>query len=531
MNVRKSGILLVTVSVLVGGLFAFGSVMTGCGSTAATAVATAVATAADAFPSGLAISSPVAVKTASGLMARFDLPVGHEQAAAAAATAFDSTLPYADKITRINAILNGTTAADCQIALPNLMSAGAASCYGPSVNYTGYPSANTGTGQLPGGDLGLWSSTVASGEACASAKLNQLIGDIASKEDTALLMSASMICLMKVNSTALPAAGAAAVDLTTVMNTAVQAKNSTVTVTSATFARLADAGTNPVYQISLAASMTISGSTVTTTYNMKHEPTNADNTTYIGKIWGSMVGMPSNGDVRQANQFFTVGYARTATAVNAEVQYAGTANTITAATALKTTGDLDWAIIEANNGQNAANLQHALISTNPTTGLASASFAWQAGGGDGLARVFNAYTTVTGGTTTGCGFFGFGTGFSVTAPADNSISRFICAWAPPAPVNSDRANVSHAGLAQKQCMTQNATTGLFVPDVTKEKITYAPVPGCDAASGGTFAYGVTASLDSSWVNTASTAVTNNLVTLSSDADFLLYTAPTAPTTP
>lgn len=495
----------------------------GCGSSSSSSTSSA---ASGAFPKDLAISSPTASSTTS-FLAQLSDTSGEGQMQREAASGFNTSLSYKNKVAKINAILAGTKTADCQVTLPTLTSSTAPTCYGPNVNYQNFPSGPTTAGQLPSGDLGLWSSAEASGEACASAKLNQLISDVAQKEDTALLLDASMVCLMNVNGTAIPAAGASAVDLTSVVNSAIQTNNSGVTVTSATFQRLSDSGSNKVYQIALTATTSVSGSSVTMTFNMKHMPTASDNSTYQGKIWGSLTGMPTNGDSRQANQFFTVGYERkSTTSILAEVQFAGTATTVTKTTAFKTNGDLDWSVI---SGANSANLQHALLNIDPSTGLGNASFSWQAGGSDDKTRVFNVYTGSTSGTVSGCGFFGFGDPFTTTKVADNTIKTFICAWAPPAPATSD--HTGKVGYAQKQCMTQNSTSGLFTSTTAKEKITYAPVASCSVASGGTFTYGTSATKDSTWVDTATTAVTNNLVLLSSDTDFATYSAPTAPTTP
>ncbi len=88
------------------------------------------------------------------------------------------------------------------------------------------------------------------------------------------------------------------------------------------------------------------------------------------------------------------------------------------------------------------------------------------------------------------------------------------------------------------------TNGRFQDVASKQSITYAPVNSCDF--NGTTTNG--SSRNFNWANATSntdfsvfgagmtlgsahSAVTNNLVTLSSDTDYASYSAPSAPTDP
>lgn len=474
-----------------------------------------------AYPKGLAVASLVAAAT----------PVAVRNQSTIQTVTFDSSLGYKDKVAHLNQILSGTTAAECAAILPNITPSAAPSCYGPTLYYQNHPNGSDAPGfpgpfpQLPSGDLGIWNSTDTNGEACVAAKLNQLTTDLAKKEDMALLLGASMICLMKVSEKDLPETVSSSVDLTSELNSAISTNNSFTTITSASVERLADLDSHPVYKISIAGTISILFSHMNMTFNLKHMPTTSDNSTYQGRIWGSITGLPLTGDPRQANAYFTLGYERTSSLVKSELHFTGTASTISESQAIGTDGSLNWSNIMASNGTQSANIQHSILNVDPTTGTGSVSYSWQAGGGDSATRVFNAYTTSSSNVTSGCGFFGFGEPFSTTGAPNNSINKFICNWAGP--------GNNHAGLtsyAQKQCMTQDLGMGHFVPNVSQENITYAPVNSCSVASGGTFQYGTSSNQDL-WTKTSSTAVTHNLIHIETDPDYANYSAPSAPHTP
>ena len=249
--------------------------------------------------------------------------------------------------------------------------------------------------------MGIWTSAESSGEACVSAKMNQLIGDLSAKGDTALLLAASMVCIMNVNGKSLPAAGDSPVDLTVELNTAASASSSSTVVTEASLSRLPDQDSHPVYKIAISATQSASSLKI----NLKHMPTNSDNTLYQGKLWATLTGLTST-DERQKNAYVTLGYEKTATDMRMELEFAGTKASVT--DAMSSDGAIDWGKVQESSGANSANLQHAVFQINPSTGVGSASYSWQAGGGDSNSRVFNVFIKADADSIGGCGFLDLG---------------------------------------------------------------------------------------------------------------------------
>lgn len=479
-------------------------------------------------------------------------PVGSASPApAGGSTAFDSTQSFEEKTAAIETVVTASTAAACQVVLPNI--GGAQSnpdCYGPTLEYINHLDAtgsavdnnstndhpgNTGLdddGGLPSGDLGIWSSTdSASGAACTAAKMNGLINYGAANLDAALLLSASMYCVMKVNSLALPAAGGTTT-LTSYLNTAIQVHNSTTTVSLATISRLTDVGGNAVYLYTVKTSQTGTPTITSVTY-MKHMDTATDGSTFTGKIYGSV----ESGSGGMGGFAYSMLYKKaSASVLNYKMvsgMYTPTNGNPNPSTLFSSAGDL---VISTTTP--GADLRQLIANLDPTTGLGNLSFAWQAGINDDKTRVFNAFTRTTTSTAVeGCGFFGYGPNFNPSTGAlpSNAISTFICNWAGPG-----NQHTGQVGKAQKQCMLQNATTGVFAVDSTREDIAYAPVNSCSydgtsknsGALSFNWALPVTGGAWGAGLTVANhAAVTNNLVTLSSDADYAHYTAPSAPTDP
>lgn len=166
----------------------------------------------------------------------------------------------------------------------------------------------------------------------------------------------------------------------------------------------------------------------------------------------------------------------------------------------------------------SGNATHAIFGFDPEDGSAHVSFAWQAGRNDDKARVFNVYVAQQDDGASGCGFFGYGSPFGDEGPSGNEISTFVCNWAGPG--NNHDGKV---GFAQKQCMSRTAE-GLFEP--TSSAISYAPVNDCDSSEDPGFSYKVPGEVDY-----LTEPLVDELVDLAADADYALYTAPTAPVTP
>lgn len=477
------------------------------------------------YPTELAVSSPTANKAAT--MMPMGAPVG--------AMAFDSDASFEEKKEAIKAILAGSSATACKVILPHMVGGNNPSCFGPMLYYVNHPNStyqdsnsvhdnltnpnfDDNDFELPTGDLGLWTATEANGTACAAAKMNSEIHGIARKVDNALLVAASMSCLMKVNGTALPAIDGA-VDLTTDIQTALGENNTNISITTATLSRLADSSSgHPVYQYHFEVAFGGIFNQTVSVY-LKHSPEDATNSTYVGRLWSRFSG----------GSGFSLNYEKTSTKVRYRMHSANFTNGASEATMFNTDGTM-----KLGQGTWTGNIALTQTELDPTDGTGSASYAWQAGSGDSDARIFNAYTTKSGTDTLAFGFFGYGLRFDQTAngntgsSSDGIISKFICNWAGPG-----NSHTGVASKAQKQMMKR--VSGKFVPFSASggdpNLIDYAPLNSCNVnansvdANGQVFQYSTT---NNAWTG-SQPAVANKLISLSSDTEYSGYTAPTAPT--
>lgn len=184
-------------------------VLASCSKNSDTAATTAAAT-TTTYPTGFAIGSPLSSSSTTTASVQADYGI----------LAFNKEANPDAKADALDAVAKGTTAAACTISLPTLTAPTSPSCYGPQLDFQNHIDGTGGTSPLPTGDLGIWTSTEGSAnEACAAAKLNSLINTATAYIDSALLYSASIACLMRVNGTAAPAAGAS-VDVKSLLATA-----------------------------------------------------------------------------------------------------------------------------------------------------------------------------------------------------------------------------------------------------------------------------------------------------------------------
>lgn len=418
-------------------------------------------------------------------------------------------------------------------------------CYGPKINYTGH--INSGNidldtddgsdpedddGKLPVGDTGIWNETEGE-EACAAAKMNQLVNSVAAKVDNAIKLFGAMACAGKKAGLDLPAVGAE-VDLTAAMEEHLDVE--LLTVDSATLERLADdAEGNEVYQSTVTFTMSLPGNTKTSTIILKHIPTADDNSTYQGKLSITLENAvrdggncPEGGSVDGG----TILYAKSSdTDVKYEVNFAEFCGAD--AEPLDESNNVD-AADKFDAGTNptgwANNWNYALFSINPEESTGSVSFAWQAGGQDGATRVFNVATTQEDdGDATGTAYFGYGPDIA-TDEGRGTITKMICNWAGP--------GNSHTGVELAQKQTLSRAEGETVWSSAEANITYALSNSCDAGAGDGFLYEAVDDdvfaavagdsgdeLDfSNNRDTDGAAVVNNLVPLD-EVDFVMPTPP------
>lgn len=222
----------------------------------------------------LVLASPTAQKSASSLVSQSSATNGEM-------IVFSSPSPDEDgakKKGRLEELLKDAAPASCGIAL-TLHSPGNAPCYGPSVNYANHE-FNNSSGSWPGGDLGIWEDTNTGGEACVAAQLNGRMKGVMSLVDAGQFIGAGIGCVANKSGITLPSAASTSVDMTAEMAGVITVDGTALTVTSATIARDADSGSNPVFVTTLSGT----AGTKTIDIRIKHIPTTATDSTNRGKI-------------------------------------------------------------------------------------------------------------------------------------------------------------------------------------------------------------------------------------------------------
>ncbi|OVE81332.1 hypothetical protein BVY03_03870 [bacterium K02(2017)] len=450
----------------------------------------------NAYPTSFAISSPL--KT-SEVTASLNLVTGHLMA----------TSDFSVNTDAINTILNGTSLSQCLFdPSPLLTETTNANCYGPNVNYTNHPDGNVpNSGQLPGGDVGLWTENeINSNEACSAAQQNSLIDGVANKANVSLKALASLICVANVNNIDLPSVGNN-ITLTDDM-TATASVFSKATLSLSTDATTAES----IYSYILNFNYTVNGTAIPVSINMEHRSQSSSTETYRGKIYYQFGMLTYSLCNPKASTSGSIIYNKTSsTSLSFDASYAIYCNTVDelGSTPFTASNLLDPTNIFSNTNsmgwQN--NYNRFIANFDPSTLLGNYAFAWQAGSGDSHTRAFNLNISSSSNIVTGDAFYGFGPSVSDVS-FDARISGFICNWAGP--------NNSHTlkELVQYQSMTQDSS-GLFTASLSD--IIYAPTNSCSytAPVSNQFVFDFDSNNDSVIdQNTASSDITHDLKAVS-----------------
>ncbi|MBI1909294.1 MAG: hypothetical protein HYS22_03910 [Deltaproteobacteria bacterium] len=428
-----------------------------------------------------------------------------------------------------------------------------ADCYGPTATVNKHPNAinaqESGDVQLPSGDLGIMKeSSSKKNEACVASKVNSVVSELKSTmamfvDSTGMLPA--FLCQAKFDKVALPEPGKsvdisesakkvfARVDKDEGAEKGGEEKgtppggggapqgggekkgkkglSSTVTISR----DAADKNGRPVYTIEISGTHAM-GSMLA---RLKNIALDDQGTSYEGLLqlmfsssWFNAGGGCSSG-TSGMTEGQSIVYNRTGDVIKAVVRRAQFCGTAKEATVFGSDGQIN---LKDKGWGNDGN--YTVFNVNLADGTGKLVTAWQAGSGDDATRVLNVESSKgADGTTSGCGYFGFGPPVTATSGL-GTITKMICNWAGP--------GNNHTGLkkAQKQCFTRNSD-GVFVSDASKLRITYAPTNSCDKVAGD-FSY--TLNLPSGNTSVAAgDAVTNNLV----DIESMGFTAPEEPAVP
>lgn len=473
------------------------------------------------FPSSLAVTSPLELSSSSP-----------------AALVLKGTIAsYGSATDDIEAILNGTSTADCDFdAALFLATETNALCYGPSIEYEDHPDyagapppAPQEDGTLPIGDLGIWQEIEPDGssEACAAAQLNARMNGISNKANAALQSMASLVCVANNNGLD-PSPTNSTLDLTTEMNDMATTSGLSIVFGTASITHSDSSGRD---EFTYAIEMTYTSGTDSydIAVDLLHVPGCGDED-YEGRL------------SYQFNDTATLGNCLTPPAASADVtragsllyrKYSDTALTIDARNATYCAHDADAfteGLVDPSKKFDPVSdpdgwgddFNRFIGNLDPSSMGGQYAFAWQAGRLDGNTRIFNIFLEEDPptGLLSGAAFFGFGSDIAATDGSASRIGGFICNWAGPG------ADHTLAASAQAQYIEEDPTLGVFASDAATLAITYAPVNGCDYDGTGTFVYDKDDDGDLTDEDPA-LAVVNDLAALTDieDSGFLLPVAP------
>lgn len=473
----------------------------GCGSSSSSSSSddsstTSSSVADTAFPSTLALASPLDSEAATASLSADSALI--KNAATTYTTAYDAA------VAEIDAITSGTSTAACDFDPADFVASSTnAGCYGPSLDYENHPDGAGGSGELPPGDLGMWLATdTTTGNACAAAELNSRMTSIEARTVASLKAMASLLCVQLTGGGSLPVN--TTVDVTSGM-TALAISG--VTFNSASISH-SNASGSDVYSYDVDFTY-VSGTTRDIVIGMDHTAGTSAGV-YSGNLFYRVNdtftggGCPSN----NVTQNGSVAYEGTATEVKVQAKegmFCG--HDVNAIVSNEVDVSDKYSVSNTDGWANSFSIFTANFDPDNMEG--NYSYAWQAGPNDGHARVFDVHVADNSGSPTAFAYFGYGDDIAST---DGGIEGFICNWAGPGNTKA------YVDTAQYQSMTYNSTTGLYTAGTSN--ITYAPTNNCNHNGIGLFKYDTDADgllTDES----IGVTVTNNLIAgtaTDSDAD-------------
>jgi len=329
-------------------------------------------------------------------------------------------------------------------------------CFGPNVLFQSHPDGAGASGQLPGGDVGIWQANHTDGKACGVETLNQRMNGLSFRNLAATQTSSAILCVL--NAAGIDIPFGASVDATEEMNALLTA-NTTITSATLTHATQPDGSDRYTYVFDL---------------------------TYLGKpISGTLIHEPGEvaGDARGQISYRVD---------NTDNMLCGGISTTNQSLVYDTSGDNAEAEVRSAifcgsqidgfdergrvDPEGLWNNNFNIFTANSDQHLGSGdySYTWQAGPGDSHGRVLNSHADDDGTqTVSGAVFFGYG---PTAEMADGSISGMICNWAGPGNQHNPQPSV------QFQSVLRDGTR--FIADASL--IAYAPKNNCTYPGGGTF---------------------------------------------
>lgn len=438
-----------------------------------------------------------------------DLVIASATAVGSAGNSSEFANKQADASDFLDTIRTTSDVSACLEAIPAQPQIQSPLCYGPNVGYTNHPHDGS-SGQLPSGDLGLWVETEpATGEACAAAKLNELVAKAAYNVDLAIGSMGMMMCAAALSGEDLPSNGAT-LDLSSEL-ASLQSNTGNVSITTATT-------THKTLTSSTGYETRIAGTINNENIDLKvlHDSANDKGIITIEKSEAN--------DIRGVSLVYEL-------SVNS-IKYKMVSSRSQQSSNISYTSEGE---VSLHSGDD---IHVMLADINPTDGYGELAYAWKAGGNDSHYRALNVATESTG-NGTGRAYYGF-----VPSPSagvetvsldlqdtDTNVGM-ICAWTGP--------GHTHTPVNKVQYQSISLSGGIWTAPVSQ--ISYAPTPSCDMTTAASREFVpefgdpnnptpfANLSTDQQTIVTNGTVsgnVTNNLL-LKTSINFTLPTAPTVP---
>lgn len=476
--------------------------------------------AADVYPTTVALASPTSLQASTAtVVAAADVPVlqrwstwwsqvsdGLQQGNRALLLAsLRSLLPFSEAVAapvlkpeamRLSDYLASVAAGTAiptadTLPLANMfMNYQAASCYGPRLKYENHDNAvppAASSGELPGGDLGMWRSMEDASTPCSVAQLNALMKPVKSRANASLILGARLTALALAHG-GMPAVGSSK-DLKTEFASFVSSVLPAGATLEETMAGItAESDGSYTYQVRLKFN-----NNRVVAFKLNHKKGS-------GSGFSGLLQYASSNMVRAASTNYCNGQK---TADVGTLRYSSDGTTLQFSAregpycivdtdevvtnfpsyvALTTDGELDPAQNTSSNtrgwDQEGGGFKRFAASLTTSDHAGNYLFAWQAGVNDSHSRMFAAKVGYDASETRGVkAFFGYADKMGeASATNRGKLLGMICNWAGPGTSNAH----TPLSLVQRQStsMAASATTWAAPTD----NLVYAPTDTCNASA-------------------------------------------------
>ncbi len=355
-----------------------------------------------------------------------------------------------------------------------------AECYGPTLLYKDHPDSTVpNSGELPSGDLGIWSiNEGVTTQACSAAQLDARMQGVKTRTMGGLFLLASSLDAMYNSGQNLPAVGAPAIDITSSMPVVPN-----VTFNSVSIEQIAV----DEYQYSIDFTYTRVGTDYDIKFQTIHKAGSSSDE-YMGLMTYQIQDRMSGGNCGVGDNDITKKGTLIYERVSSD-DFKVDAREADFCTHSFLSGLDSNGLLDANdrydnisNPDGWGNNFNRFVSNYKNSNKSGQySYVWQAGPNDSHSRVLqidlNNHTPVDGES-----YFGYGAQIFDTSAIFGENLGLICNWAAQGSSHTPQL------YAQRQFLTYDTSTTLFETSIAGSNITYAPTNNCTYLGNDSFEY-------------------------------------------